>query len=558
MDALAKALSVPPFIAQILVNRGLADAETAHRHLRVDLRDMPAPGTLRDCERAARRLLAAIDAGERIAVYGDYDVDGVTSTALLQLFFRHELGVEIGVYIPHRMREGYGLNCDAISRLAAEGTQVLVTVDNGSSAVKEVAHAVSLGLDVIVIDHHQVSDPAPAPYAHLNPHRPDCDFPEKVLAAVGVAFFLLVELRRVMRLEGRFTGRPEPRPDRYLDLVALGTVADVAPLTGVNRAIVRHGVELMRRAPREGIRGLMATARVEPDAVTARDLGYKLGPRVNAAGRLGDATCGLELLCTTDPVEAGRLAAIVESKNDERREIEHEATRGVFALIEASADLQAAPAFVLANADWHPGVVGIIAARLVDRFQRPTILLARDGDHWKGSARSAGGIDLKAALDLCATHLVRYGGHAAAAGLTLHHERLGAFTEAFQAIVKSEMPPVVEAGRLADACAPLSALDLAAVEHLERLGPFGAANPVPTLFVGGVHVVPRRFGETHLRLELPAADLPREAVGWGLGEHFDACRAGPVDLLCTPELDTYRGRRRIVLRLLDLRPAIRG
>ena len=546
-------LGVPLFVSQILIQRGFVTSDTARRHLTADLRDMPSPSTLLDCERAAVRLLRAIDRRERIVVYGDYDVDGVTSTALLQLFFRHELGVEVGAYIPHRMREGYGLNLQAISRLAAEGAQLLLTVDNGSAAIEEIAHAQALGMDTIIIDHHQVSEPEPAAYAHLNPHRRACGFPEKVLAAVGVAFYLTIELRRVMREAGRFGNGPQPRPDRYLDLVALGTVADVAPLTGVNRALVRAGLELMKRSPRLGLRALMEAARIDPGTVTSRDLGYKLGPRINAAGRMDDATRGLRLLTTDDPAEAIALAAAMERQNDERRVVEHAITASAIERVERMG-ADAPPGLVLADETWHPGVVGIVAARMVDRFQRPTVMLAWDGTHYKGSARSLRGFHLKEALDACGAHLVRWGGHAAAAGVTLTRENVEPFTRAFAEVVAERWGRPAVNGPTIDALATLAELDSGAVAHLERLGPFGEQNPAPVLLVQGVHGRSKRVGETHLKLDLSPADVPREALGWGMADALPHC-SGAVDLLCTPEVESFRGRRRLVLRLRDLRPA---
>ena len=553
VEALSNELGLPTFVSQVLATRGFSNTEAAGRHLRADLREMPAPSRLLDCEKAARRLALAIQRRERVVVYGDYDVDGVTSTALLQLFFQNELGYRIGAYIPHRMREGYGLNREAITRLASEGAELLLTVDNGSAATEEIAHARQLGLEVIVIDHHQVSEPEPDACAHLNPHRRACGFPEKVLAAVGVAFYLLVELRRVLREAGYFAGRPEPRPDRYLDLVALGTVADVAPLTGVNRAFVRQGIEQLRRSPRPGLRALLEAARIDPGTVTARDLGFKLGPRINAAGRMDDATRGLTLLTTEDPTVATTLAALVEAQNDERRLVEQGMTQAAIARVEALGR-EIPPALVLWDASWHPGVVGIVAARLVERFQRPAILLAWDGSHFKGSARSVRGIHLKEMLDRCGADLVRWGGHAAAAGVTVTAERVSAFAAAFASVILECGTGDESRGPVVDAVAPLGALDSLAVHHLERLGPFGEQNPAPMILVPSVLGRTRLLSGTHLKLELSPADVPREALGWGMGDAEVLCR-GPVDLLCTPEVETYRGRRRVVLRLHDLRPS---
>ena len=320
VTALADALALPPIVARVMALRGV-DVDDAEAFLRASLADMPDPALMADIDAAAERIVRALRDGEKITVYGDYDVDGVTSTAVLWLFFRDHLGVELDYYIPHRLREGYGLNIGAIDTLAERGTRVLITVDNGSSAVKEIRHAAECGMDTIIIDHHQISDPEPQAFAHLNPHRTRCDFPYKGLAAVGVAFILLVQVRRHLRRAAFYTG-PEPRPDRYLDLVALGTVADVAPLTGLNRALVRYGVKVMKARPRVGISALLDVTRTALEGISARDFGFRLGPRINAAGRIDDAARGLRLLIGDDRGEASALAEYVEGQNRERRTIQ--------------------------------------------------------------------------------------------------------------------------------------------------------------------------------------------------------------------------------------------
>ncbi len=521
-------------------------------HFEADLRTLPSPSALADCTRAAERLRRAIDAGERITVYGDYDVDGVTSTAVLCGFFREVFDVELHVFIPHRVRDGYGLNIGAVERLAQDGTRVLVTVDNGSSAVAEVELAQALGLDVIIVDHHQVSDPEPPAYAHLNPRRRTCTFPYKGLAAVGVAFMLVVELRRQLRDAGHFNGRSVPRIDRWLDIVALGTVADVAPLTGLNRVLVRHGLEVARAAPRPGFLALCETARVTPEALSARDLGYKFGPRVNAAGRMDDATRGLELLRADSLDAARRIASGVEAQNLERRVIEQRMTEEAIARVESESALLDAPALVLEGDSWHPGVVGIVAARMVERYGRPAVLLAPDACGWKGSVRSVPGVDVKGALDRCAQHLLRHGGHAAAAGVSLRVDALAAFRQAFGIAIASASADVLTLHRGPDAEATLGAVTGAATEQLARLGPFGEANPSPLLLVRGVRGHAKRLDGGHVKVALPAVDLPREMLAWRIGDRADLFDAA-VDVLVTPEIEVWRGRRSLVLRVVEVR-----
>lgn len=548
----ADRLGVTPLVARILLARGLDDASHASSFLNASLAQMPDPAQIADIGKAAERLIRAIRTGEKITIYGDYDVDGVTSSAVLRLFCRDHLGVELDCYIPHRLTEGYGLNVGAIEALAEQGTQVLITVDNGSSAVAQVARATELGMDVLIIDHHQVSDPEPPAFAHLNPHRLSCAFPYKGLAAVGVTFMLLVELRRQLRAAEWYDG-PPLRPDRYLDLVALGTVADVAPLTEVNRAIVRHGIRQMQRAPRLGVRALMEVSRVTPAAITARDLGFRLGPRINAAGRLADAADGFHLLIGDDPEHAADLADALNGQNLKRRAIEKRMTQQAKAQVEADPALVQAAAVVLAGEDWHPGVVGIVASRIVDSFHRPAIMLARDGDRYRGSARSVPGVDIKAALDACAEHLLKYGGHVGAAGLSMHCDALPAFREALSAAVAAQTDTFGPAPLQADAEVQLHALTPDDIAGLEALGPFGEANPTIKLVARQVRGRARPLRGGHLKMDIHGTAGPCEAVGWGMEPALSVAN-GPVDLFFTPRMETWRGRRRLVLDLKDLRP----
>jgi len=463
----------------------------------------------------------------------------------------------LDTYIPHRLREGYGLNLAAIDHLADTGTQVLVTVDNGSAAVEEVTHAQARGVDVIVVDHHQVSDPEPPAFAHLNPHRSTCGFPDRDLAAVGVAFLVLVQIRRKLR-EAAFFDGPLPRPDHYLDLVALGTVADVAPLRGLNRAIVRYGVERIRSGPRTGVQALMNVSRCTAESLTARDLGFRLGPRINAAGRLDDATRGLRLLIGEDRTLVRDLADQVEVQNQKRRQIQERMIEEALAMVHEDDALANAPALVLAGEDWHPGVVGIVASRVVETFHRPAILLARDGNIYKGSARSTGDVNIKAALDGCAHLLMRYGGHVAAAGMTLRVDALEAFRTALAIEVERVRgpdpgPPPFEI----DAEVDLRHLRWADVEALQQLGPFGQGNPAPKILSRGVLGKGRLLKGEHLKIFTRAGDGPCEALAWNMGACVSWCE-GPVDLVYSPIIETWRGRQRMVLKVSDIRPSAGG
>ncbi|MFN3198108.1 MAG: single-stranded-DNA-specific exonuclease RecJ [Bradymonadia bacterium] len=557
VDQLARAARVPPLVASIMLRRGVDDPDIVRDFIDADLRHIPDPRGLDDIERACHRIIKALHQGEQITVYGDYDVDGVTSSSLLWLFFKEALDRELDVYIPHRLTEGYGLNIGAIDRLAARGTRVLITVDNGSSAVDEVAHARRLGIDVIIIDHHQVSDPEPEAFAHLNPHRPGCDFDGKQLAAVGVTFMLIIELRRQMRTAGFFTGRPEPRPDLLLDMVALGTVADVVPLTGVNRPLVRYGLDILRKRTRTGVQALISRAKLTADAVNSTDVAFRLGPRINAAGRIDDASWGFKLLTGDSLQEANRLAAIVEKHNEERQLIEKGIADQAVARVEGDPQLSDAPAVVLSDPMWHPGVIGIVASRLVERFRRPAILLGHDGDTLKGSARSVPGLDIKGALDRCSEHLLRHGGHAAAAGLALKVSALPAFVEAFNREVAAGLQgQPQQTGVEVDAVIDLHDLKTADIKALEMLEPYGQSNPTPVLAARGVQIQDYTvLRNNHLKMQVYTADGLCDAMAWRMAEQVLPLIQAPVDLLFAAGFNVWRGRKRLTLTVKDIRPA---
>ncbi len=549
-------LTLDPLAARVLVARGLAEPADASRFLAHGLNDLPDPFRMTGMSPAVERLIRAIVQGEKITLYGDYDVDGVCSTALLSLFLG-SVGARPATYIPHRIDEGYGLNLRAVERIATDGTRVLVSLDCGITSLSEVARARELGLDVVVVDHHAVPDTLPPATAVLNPLQPGCDYPTKVLCAAGVTFNLVMALRRSLRTLGHFARRPEPPLKPLLDLVALATVADVVPLTGANRILVKHGLDSLGRAERPGVRALKEVAGLEPDSrVGVGQVGFQLGPRINAAGRLDDASVGLQLLRARTLEEARPLAKELNHANEERRLLEHRM------LGEAIAQAEARPgtrALVLWDATWHPGVVGIVAARVVERFHRPTLIIGVQGEVAKGSGRSIEGFHLVEALRECAEHLSRFGGHRHAAGLTVPTERLPDFRRSFERVAALRLREEdLEPRCRVDAVVDLDTLSERAVEALGVLGPFGAGNPEPTFVVRNVLAQPRildsrRSGPGHLKLSLPGA--PRlDAIGFGMASR-SAELVGPVDLAFQAGVDVWKGRSRVSLRLRDLRAA---
>jgi single-stranded-DNA-specific exonuclease len=553
--ALASALGLHPLAARVLAGRGLDAPGAAEAFLALPLADLPDPFSMKGMDAAVGRIARALDAGERIACYGDYDVDGVTSTVLLAGFLR-AAGADVVTYTPHRLVEGYGLNSAAVAKLAERGVRLLVTLDCGITSVEEVRAAAALGVETVVVDHHTVPVELPAAAAILNPHQPGCAYPSKDLAAVGVTFALAMALRRRLREQGRFgPQRPEPNLREALDLVALGTIADVVPLVAANRILVRWGLEELSRSRRPGVRALKRVAGIaEGTAISAGQVGFRLAPRINAAGRLDDAGRGVRLLLADDPGQASALAEELDRENQARQEIE----RGMLdeAIADAAARVAAgARGLVLARDGWHAGVVGIVASRVVERFHRPAVLVGVGEDGvGKGSGRSIEGFHLYDALAACATHLARFGGHRHAAGVTLERDALPRFREAFEAYA---------AGRIADDdLVPRQRIDAwveerdlteRAAEDLARLGPFGAGHPEPVFALRGPASRARTVGaaRAHLKLGLGRG---LDAIGFGMGERLDVC-AGAVEAAFSVGFDEWDGARRLQLRLKDVRPA---
>jgi single-stranded-DNA-specific exonuclease len=553
---LAIELGLDPLAARVLVARGVAEPQDAARFLSHELADLPDPFRMKGMPAAVERLTRAIVQGEQVTLYGDYDVDGVCSTALLSLFL-DAVGASPKTYIPHRIDEGYGLNRRAVERIASEGSRLLVSLDCGIASVAEVARARELGMDVVIVDHHTVPETLPAATAVLNPHQPGCEYPTNVLCAAGVAFNLVMALRRSLRTLGWFESRREPPLKPLMDLVALATVCDVVPLTGANRILVRHGLEALARADRPGVRALKEVAKLETEGpVSSGQVGFHLGPRINAAGRLDDATVGLQLLRTRSLAEARELAGKLDQANTERRQIEQRM------LVEAVAQAEERPGargLVLWAEGWHPGVVGIVAARVVERFHKPTLVIGVQAGVGKGSARSIEGFHLVEALHECAEHLSKFGGHRHAAGLTLDAERLPDFRRAFEAIAEKRLREEdLEPRCRVDAVVQPEELTEHAVGALAALGPFGAGNPEPIFVAESLHaqgrlVTAKKGGVAHLKLVLP--DSPAiDTIGFGLGPRLGEVD-GPVDLAFQPSIDTWKGRIRVSLKIRDFRPS---
>jgi len=511
VETLADALGVSETTATVLVRRGLDDVDAARAFLAAEP-PRHDPLALGDMRRAVERIRAAIAAGERICVHGDYDVDGISATAVAVLVLR-EAGANVEWRLPSRFEEGYGLAAETIEQLAEQGVDLVLTVDCGITAVDEIARALELGLDVVVTDHHRPGETLPdCPVVATRPS----EYPCPDLCGTGVVFTLARAL----------LGDEHPVVARVLDLVALATIADVVPLVDENRALAAAGLRALARTSRPGLKALMQTARVDPAAVDATAVAFRLAPRINAAGRLGRPDLALELLLTDDPAVARELAGTLEDLNRERQAVEERILREAVARVASlPAERQARRGYVLWDEGWHEGVIGIVASRLVERFHRPVVLIARSGEAWKGSGRSIADFDLHAGLAACASHLGRFGGHRAAAGLSIETDRLEAFAEAFGEHADGALGDVdLRPTTLVDAIVPAGALTLDLAQELDRLAPFGLGNPEPTLLVAGVEATgASAVGEgKHLRFRVRQHGRDGgSAIAFGLGAQLD-------------------------------------
>lgn len=538
-----------PLCASLLCARGLDDPDKAARFLSSGPERFHDPFLLKDMDQAVERIRRAVDGHELICVYGDYDVDGITATCLLTEALA-SLGGEVTSYIPDRSEEGYGLNPKAVARLADQGVRLIVTVDCGITAAPEVELARSLGMDVVVTDHHHCKDRIPDAAAVVDPRRPDCPYPFPELAGVGVA---LKTAQALVPPEGR-----EAVFLRFGELAAIGTVADVMRLTDENRSLVRMGLELLSHTPRPGLRALLREAGLDPGAVpTAVTIGYGLAPRINAAGRMEQAKVALDLLLTRDEQEGEQLAQALCRLNRERQAIEMDIYEQCAAMLDQPME---APCIVLAREGWHQGVVGIVASRLSEKYSCPAFMICLEHGMGKGSCRSFGGFNLFAALEQCADLLDQYGGHEMAAGFTVREENIPRLTARLNGLVSAHaggkpMEAAVDVDAEIEHCAQLTA---AQVESLAALEPFGTGNPKPVFLLRGAAVLSccDVGGGRHLKMRLRRDGMVLDAIFFSANSAACGVSAGDrLDVIFTPQINEFRGSRAVQLQLCDLRPA---
>jgi single-stranded-DNA-specific exonuclease len=541
---------LPPAICELLARRGYSGIDEARRYLRPRLDQLLPPSRLPGMDDAVARITRALHAGEMILLHGDYDVDGMASTAIMLRALR-AIGARVTPFIPRRIEDGYDLSMAGVRAAVAAEAKLVISCDCGTNAREAALALRDAGIDLIIVDHHLPSGEAPPCAALVNPKRAGADYPDPDLAAAGLAFKLALAITAA-------EGGDENEVFKMIDLAALATIADVAPLRGENRVIARYGLKVMSDSPNPGLRALIRAAGLDGKPLTAGRVGFGLAPRLNAVGRLGEAIRGVELLTTNDPQEAMRLARDFEELNRRRQDLDQRTLTTAIEMVERL-DLDATRGLVIAAEGWHPGVIGIVASRIVERFARPAILIALNGAEGKGSGRSISAFDLHGALGECADLLVRYGGHRAAAGVTLESGQLEAFAHRFNEVAcawltADDLVPELRVDLeipLAAATADLEAL----MRHME---PFGPGNPAPVFVARRVSLAgaPRTMGKenTHLKLRLADGAAELDAIGWGMGGRASSLAAGgAVDVAFRLERDEYQGESRLQAKIADIR-----
>ncbi len=550
---LTRELEISPVVSQILINRGITTIDDARGFLFPSLKQLHNPLLMKDMERGVDRIVEAIYGKEKIVVYGDYDADGITSTVILVKFLR-EIQDDVTYYIPGRIEEGYGLSKAAIDKFRKDGTKLIITVDCGISNHEEIAYAVSSGIDVIVTDHHEIPDILPECSAVINPHRRDCSFPFKSLAGVGVAFNLLIALRGKLRDLGFWKDIKCPNLMKYLDLVAIGTIGDVVPLVDENRILAKIGLGVANNTPTSrGLKALMAISDMGNKGVSSESAAFRLIPRINAAGRIGAPEDAVELLLTEDEDKAAILAQRLDSYNRKRQGMEKIILDEILEDIDTNIDIDKVNSLVFASHKWHPGVIGIVASRLVDRYFRPAILISIKDGIGKGSGRSILEFNLYGGLEKCSSLLLSYGGHRYAAGISIREDDIEEFSNRFSRVVREDIgdeTPVPETA--IDALCGLKEIDYNLISQIEMLAPFGNMNPEPVLCAKGIKIsFPATVGNNHLKMRA-SGDRARYDTIWFNGGHFsDLLSGSTVDIVFTPQINRWNGKSSIQLKMKD-------
>ena len=544
---ISKNFNISPLTAIILYNRGIREDGQIKDFLARDLSGMHDPFLMKDMDKAVERILLAKKNNEKITIYGDYDVDGITSIAILYKYLKN-MGLEVGFYVPDRMVEGYGVNRDALDKIKADGTAVIITVDTGITAIEEADYAKSIGIDFIITDHHECKESIPDVYAAIDPKRKDCEYPFKSLAGVGVVFKLIQALDSSEPIENLM--------DEYADLMCLGTVADISPLIDENRVIVTEGLKRFKTTKNIGLKALIDVS-TNGKAITTSTIGYTIAPRINASGRLGCASTSVELFLTEDEEEAAKLADSLCHENTLRQQTEQKMFKEALEYIEQHPEIKDDDILVIPHENWHHGIVGIVSSKITEKYYKPSILFAVDGDSAKGSGRSIAGFNLFGALENCSGLLEKFGGHELAAGLTIKAENIEAFRKKINEYAKGRIEDMTLVPTISlDAQIKVPYITIDTVHDINKLQPFGVNNPTPSFSVRNIkiHRISVMSEGKHLRMTLYKDGKYLDTVGFGMGDYYSMFREGDyIDVAFALDINDYKGFQNVQLILKDMR-----
>ncbi|MFA4916585.1 MAG: single-stranded-DNA-specific exonuclease RecJ [Syntrophales bacterium] len=555
-DLLVRELGISPIVSQILTNRDISSPDEARKYLSPSLSDLHNPFMMKDMQKGVRRVIKAIYRGEKIFIYGDYDADGITSVVVLLRFLKDIIDTA-DYYIPDRT-EGYGLNRNAIDKMKSDGVNLIITVDCGVSDIEEISYAQTIGIDTIILDHHEVPDRLPNAVAVINPHRKDCRFPFKYLAAVGIVFNFIIALRSSLRKDGFWKSNNYPNLKDYLDLVALGTIGDVSPLIDENRIFTKIGLELITEDKRTGLKTLKEVSGLENQVIDSRKVSFCLTPRINAAGRVGSPGDAVRLLMADDLEEARVMARKLDDYNRKRQTIERAILNEILGEIKKTKDSEKSNSFIFASSKWHPGVLGIVASRLVDMYCRPVILISLKDGVGKGSGRSVDNFNIYESLKRCDSLLLSYGGHQYAAGISIKEEDIENFTVLINDTIEentetSDFIPQT----IVDAQCNLNDITHDLLYQIEALAPFGRKNPEPVLCVRNVNVsTPTVVSNNHLRMRVNGDGVSCNSIWFSKGHFVHTLSGSALDIVFTPQVHYWRGSDEIQLKMRDIAPLI--
>lgn len=544
---ISKNFNISPLTAIILYNRGIREDGQIKDFLARDQSGMHDPFLMKDMDKAVERILLAKKNNEKITIYGDYDVDGITSIAILYKYLKN-MGLEVGFYVPDRMVEGYGVNKDALDKIKADGTAVIITVDTGITAIEEADYAKSIGIDFIITDHHECKESIPDVYAAIDPKRKDCEYPFKSLAGVGVVFKLIQALDSSEPIENLM--------DEYADLMCLGTVADISPLIDENRVIVTEGLKRFKTTKNIGLKALIDVS-TNGKAITTSTIGYTIAPRINASGRLGCASTSVELFLTEDEEEAAKLADSLCHENTLRQQTEQKMFKEALEYIEQHPGIKDDDILVIPHENWHHGIVGIVSSKITEKYYKPSILFAVDGDSAKGSGRSIAGFNLFGALENCSGLLEKFGGHELAAGLTIKAENIEDFRKKINEYAKGRIEDMTLVPTISlDAQIKVPYITIDTVHDINKLQPFGVNNPTPSFSVRNIkiHRISVMSEGKHLRMTLYKDGKYLDTVGFGMGDYYSMFREGDyIDVAFALDINDYKGFQNVQLILKDMR-----